>query len=54
MALTGAVRKGVLLRGKVPQGETSPLKPCVKGVKVRVLKRLNDFGHEVFSFCKTL
>ncbi len=33
MALTGAVRKGGLLRGKVPQGETSPLKPCVKGLR---------------------
>ena len=33
MALTGAVRKGRLLRGKVPQGETSPLKPCVKGLR---------------------
>ena len=30
MALTGVVRKGGLLRGKVPQGETSPLKPGVK------------------------
>ena len=33
MALTAAVRKGGLLRGKVPQGETSPLKPCVKGLR---------------------
>ena len=33
MALTGAIRKGGLLRGKVPQGETSPLKPCVKGLR---------------------
>ena len=33
MALTGAVRKGGILRGKVPQGETSPLKPCVKGLR---------------------
>ena len=33
MAFPGAVRKGGLLRGKVPQGETSPLKPCVKGLR---------------------
>ena len=33
MALTGAVRKGGLLSGKVSQGETSPLKPCVKGLR---------------------
>ena len=26
-----AVRRGELLRGKVSQGSTSPLKPCVKG-----------------------
>ena len=28
---SGAVRRGELLRGKVSQGSTSPLKPCVKG-----------------------
>ena len=33
MALMGAVKKGGLLRGKAPQGQTSPLKPCVKGLR---------------------
>ena len=41
--------KGGLLRGKVSQGSTSPLKPCVKGLKVRALKRLYDFSHAVFT-----
>ena len=41
--------KGGLLRGKVSQGSTSPLKPCVKGLKVRALKSLNYFSHEVFT-----
>ena len=40
--------KGGLLRGKVSQGSTSPRKPCVKGLKVRALKRLYDFSHAVF------
>ena len=31
VVLSGAVRRGELLRGKVSQGSTSPLKPCVKG-----------------------
>ena len=31
VAISGAVRRGELLRGKVSQGSTSPLKLCVKG-----------------------
>ena len=31
VVLSRAVRRGGLLRGKVSQGSTSPLKPCVKG-----------------------
>ena len=53
MALTGAVRKGGLLRGKVPQGETSPLKPCVKGLRSDPEKKNNvsyDVRHSVVFF----
>ena len=46
--------KGGLLRGKVSQGSTSPLKPCVKGLKVRALKRLNDFSHAVFTLLQSV
>ena len=51
MALTGAVRKGGLLRGKVPQGETSPLKLCVEGLRSdpEVKKNVSyDVRHSVF------
>ena len=33
MAFPGAVRKGGLLRGKVPRGRPHSLKPCVKELR---------------------
>ena len=44
--------KGGLLRGKVSQGSTSPLKPCVKGLRsIPGTKRYSHgFRHGV-TFC---
>ena len=41
MAFPGAVRKGGLLRGKVPQGETSLPKPGVKELRYGPEKKKN-------------